>query len=111
MRFHARLKGSSSTEIVANNPVDAERTLAKELARALPGAELDVREIHRTDPEPRIAENFRLVYSLTTGIEVEADDEESARTAAYRTARRALEGTRFARVPWDRAIVRELPSV
>ena len=87
--------------LAANGPVDAERTLEKELLRALPGSALNVREIRRMDEEPRIVENFALTYILTAEVEVETPENETARTAAFRAARRALDGTRFARVAWD----------
>lgn len=101
MSLRIRLKGTGTVTLAAQGTVDAERTLAKEASRALPGSVVDVREIRRMDEEPRIVEDFALTYILTTEVEVESADEKSARTAAFRTARRALEGTRFARVAWE----------
>lgn len=96
-----RLRGTGVATLAAHGPVDAERTLAKELSRALPESMLNVREIRRMDEEPRIVESFALTYILTAEVEVEPEESETARTAAFRAARRALEGTRFARVAWD----------
>ena len=101
MRFRVRIKGTGTATLAAQNSVDAERTLEKELTRALPGGVLDVREIRRMDETPRIVKEFALTYVLTTEEDVEAEDEEGARPAAFRSARKALEGTRFARVAWD----------
>ncbi len=101
MPSRVRLRGTGVATLVAHGPVDAERTLEKELCRALPGSGLNVREIRRLDEEPRLVESFALTYILTAEVEVEGEENDSARTAAFRVARRALEGTRFARVAWE----------
>lgn len=100
MRFLARVSGEGTAEIPAYGSADAEARLEKELSRALPSAVLRILTLRRVDPDPRIVEAFAVDYRLTADVWVEEEDLESARRAAFVAARRALEGTRFARIAW-----------
>ncbi len=103
MRYHALLVGSGVASIEAFGSADAEARLEKEVARALPGASLLIRALRRTEETPRIVEGFDAEYLLRVRIDMEGNDEEGARRAAFASARQALSGTRFARVAWERA--------
>lgn len=105
MRFRARLTGYGEAAIEAFGSADAEARLEKELARALPGSTLVIRALRRPEDEPRIVETFVAEYLLRSDLEVEGTNEESARRAAFSAARRALSGSRFQRVAWDRAVL------
>ena len=105
MRYQARLLGRGITQLAAFGVVDAESTIEKELARVCPGARLNIREVRYPSGPPRIVEEFEIGYSLAVDLAVEAEDEASARKAAFAAARGALEGTRFARVAWDQKVV------
>jgi hypothetical protein len=100
------LHGSGTAEIAAYGVADAEASIAKELTATLPGALVDVREVRRTEPQPRIVEIFVVQYKVKLPVEVATDlKEEDARRQAFRSGRAALKGTRFERTAWERADV------
>jgi hypothetical protein len=103
MRFRARVIGEGTAEIPAYGSGDAEARLEKELSRALPSARIRIHSLRRLDPTPRIVESFAVEYAIEADLAVEGEDRESARRAAFVAARRALEGTRFARIAWRKA--------
>jgi hypothetical protein len=87
-------------QIAGYGIADAEHALSKEVGRAIPSAKLDIRSIRRTDPAPRIVEEFELDYVLNVEVEVEAVSAVDTRRLAFAEARRLLRGTRFEHVEW-----------
>lgn len=101
-RFIFDLAGSGRVEIPAYGIADAESRVEKEIRAALPTAKVDIMEIARSDPRPRIVEEFVVSYRIRLRREAVGVDEEGARRAALRSVRRALEGTRYARMAWEK---------
>jgi hypothetical protein len=98
------LHGSGTAEIAAYGVADAEASVEKALKAALPDALIQIHEVRRTEPQPRIVENFVVGYSVKLRIDVEGDvKEEDARHQAFRAGRAALKGSRFERTIWERA--------
>ena len=102
--FQARIRGRGSARIAAFGATDAENTLHKELDRAYPGARLEIRQMRYPEGPARVVEEFDIEFKLEVEVGVEAEDEASARRAAFSAARRALQGTRFARVAFDKEV-------
>ena len=101
-RYTFDLAGSGRVEIPAYGIADAESRVEKELRASLPAAVVDIVGITRADPHPRIVEEFVVSYRIRLRREEEGDDEGNARRAALRSVRGALEGTRYARMSWDK---------
>ncbi len=110
-QFTLTLRGSGEVLIEAHGVGDAQAQTEKELGRALPGASIDIREIRRTEDEPRIVETFALAYRVAMTVEQSGVDGEAVRRAVLRDLRAALSSTRFRRLAWDRVDVRTLDGI
>jgi hypothetical protein len=80
---------------------DAEATLQKELARLLPDASVDVREIRRSAEGYRAVEEFAVSYEIRVELARTAPNRSQARHLALREVRGRLRGTLFERVNWE----------
>jgi len=103
------IHGRGVVELPAYGLADAEARVHKELRAALPGAHIEVREVRRIDVAPRIVETFEIAYSVRVSVEAVPTETGSAaaRRAAFSAGRRALAGTRFGKIIWERA---DLPA-
>ena len=101
-----RITGRGAVELPGYGVADAEHQLEKELAAALPTAKLRVDQIRRLDAAPRIVEEFQIRFTLTATVEVDlAEDGDDKRArAAFAAGRAALEGTRFGKIAWEKAV-------
>lgn len=91
-------------EVAAYGLADAEAQVEKEIRAAWPGARVEVTEVARTG-EGRIVEGFAVAYRVRGSVAVSAggeEGEEEARKAALRWLRARFEGTRHARIAWER---------
>lgn len=104
-RFRLTLRGSGEVQVEAHGVGDAHAQAEKELGRILPGATIDIREVRRTEDEPRIVETFALVYRVQLTVATAAADGEAARREVLRGLREALANSRFHRLAWDRVDV------
>lgn len=95
------MKGGGRVELAAYGVADAEHQVEKELRAAWPGARVDVLEVARTSPEPRIVEEFAVRYRVRGTVAVEVEREEDGRRAALRLLNERLASTRFARIAWE----------
>ncbi|HEX8245207.1 MAG TPA: hypothetical protein VF541_16970 [Longimicrobium sp.] len=101
MRVEVAVRGGGRVELAAYGMADAEHQVQKELCELWPGARVDVLEVARTDPEPRIVEEFAVRYRLRATVAVEVETEDEARRAALRLLNARFAGSRYARVSWD----------
>jgi len=90
-------------ELAAYGVADAEHQVEKELRELWPEARVDLLEVARTLPEPRLVEEFAVRYRIRGTIAVEVESEADARRAAFRTLRERFAGSRHERVVWDAA--------
>lgn len=95
------MAGTARVELAAYGVADAEHQVEKELRELWPEARVDLLEVARTLPEPRIVEEFAVRYRIRGTVPVEAESDEDARRAAFRTLRQRFAGTRHDRVAWD----------
>lgn len=95
------MKGTARVELAAYGVADAEHQVETELRSLWPEARVDLLEVARTLPEPRIVEDFAVRYRIRGTIAVEAETEEDARRAAFRALRERFAGSRHARVAWE----------
>ena len=95
------MRGSARVELAAYGVADAEHQVERELRELWPGARVDLLEVARTLPEPRIVEEFAVRYSIRGTVAVDAESEDDARRAAFRTLRQRFAGTRHERVAWE----------
>jgi len=79
-------------------PAEFDRRLC---AAFLLEARVDLLEVARTLPEPRIVEEFAVRYRIRGSVAVDAESEGDARRAAFRTLRERFAGTRHERVAWE----------
>lgn len=103
-RVPVRVHGRGAVEIPGYGLADAEHRLEKELKSLLPGGTVQVQQIRRTDPEPRIVESYLISFSVVTDLEVEPSDEGKVERAAYAAARERVRSSRFERVEWVKAV-------
>jgi len=101
MRVEVAVKGGGRVELAAYGVADAEHQVEKELRAAWPEARVDVLEVARTSPEPRIVEEFAVRYRVRGTAAVDVERLEDARRAALRLLNERLASTRFARIVWD----------
>ena len=101
MRVEVAVKGGGRVELAAYGMADAEHQVEKELRELCPDARVDVLDVARTTPEPRIVEEFAVRYRLRATVPVEVEKEDDARRAALRLLNARLAGTRYARIAWD----------
>ncbi|HSU17058.1 MAG TPA: hypothetical protein VLK66_23325 [Longimicrobium sp.] len=101
MRWEVALKGGGRAELAAYGIADAEHQVEKEILGLCPEARVDVLEVARTAPGPRIVEEFAVRYRLRATVSIDAETEADARRAARRTVNERLAGTRYARIAWD----------
>jgi len=88
-------------ELAAYGVADAEHQVERELREIWPGVRVELLEVARTLPEPRIVEEFAVRYRLRGTVAVDAEREEDARRAAFRTLRERFAGTRHERIAWE----------
>lgn len=84
---------------------DAEHQTEKEIHRAWPDAQVQVRDVGRAAHAGRIVEEFAVVYRVEGTIRVTGDSPEEARALALRRLRQCFDGTRFQRVEWEQIVV------
>ncbi len=97
------MRGSARVELAAYGVADAEHQVEKELRELWPEARVDLVDVARTLPEPRIVEEFAVRYRVGGIVVVEAESEADARRAAFRTLRERFAGTRHGSIAWDAA--------
>ena len=95
------IRGTGSVELPAYGAADAEHRVEKEILRHLPHARVIVLSIARAGAAERIVEEFRVTYRIEVSMQVEAAEAGAPASAAFRAARAALEGTRYAGVAWE----------
>ena len=95
------MRGSARVELAAYGVADAEHQVEKELRELWPDARVDLLEVARTLPEPRIVEEFAVRYRIRGTVAVDAESDEDARRAAVRALRERFAGTRHERVAWE----------
>jgi hypothetical protein len=88
-------------ELAAYGVADAEHQVERELREIWPEARVDLLGIERTLPEPRIVEEFAVRYRIRGTVSVDAEREDDARRAAFRTLRKRFAGTRHERIAWE----------
>jgi hypothetical protein len=103
VRVEVAVRGGGRVELAAYGVADAEHQVEKELRELCPGARVDVVEVARTHPQPRIVEEFAVRYRLRATVAVEVETEDAARRAAFRLLNARFAGSRYARVAWDAA--------
>jgi hypothetical protein len=97
------VKGSARVELAAYGVADAEHQVEKELRALWPGARIVVLEVARSDPQPRIVEEFAVRYTIRGTVPVAAESDAEARRAAFRHLRERFAGTRHERIVWEAA--------
>jgi hypothetical protein len=102
MRVEVAVQGGGRVELAAYGIADAEHQVEKELREIWPDARVDVLEVARTRPEPRIVEEFAVRYRFRATVPVEVEKEADGRRAALRLLNQRFAGTRFARIAWDK---------
>lgn len=101
MSTHAvPIRGEGRVSVPAYGIADAEHLVEKEISRAFPGARITVLEARR-ETRDRIVEEFAVEYRIEATLEVEAEDPEKAKGAAFRRARALLSDTRYHLTRWD----------
>jgi hypothetical protein len=101
VRREVAVRGSARVELAAYGVADAEHQVETELRALWPEARVDLLEVARTLPEPRIVEEFAVRYRIRGTVSVDAEREEDARRAAFRTLRERFAGTRHERIAWE----------
>lgn len=96
-----RVRGRGRVIVPAYGIADAEHLVEKELARLCPDASVRIEEISRVGPH-RIVEEFDVAYMIDQVVGVAADSEKEGVAAAFKQARRRLEGSRYAGTRWNR---------
>ena len=95
------MRGGGRVELAAYGIADAEHQVEKELGEIWPGARVEIVEVARTEPAPRIVEEFAVRYRLRATVPVDVEAEGDARRAALRLLHERFAGTRYARIAWD----------
>lgn len=95
------MRGSGRVELAAYGVADAEHQVERELRETWPEARIELLEVARTLPEPRIVEEFAVRYRLRGTVSVDAERAEDAPRAAFRTLRERFAGTRHERIAWE----------
>ena len=95
------MAGTARVELAAYGVADAEHQVERELRERWPEARVELLEVARTLPEPRIVEEFAVRYRIRGTVPVEAESDEDARRAAFRTLRERFAGTRHERIAWE----------
>jgi hypothetical protein len=95
------VKGTNRVELAAYGVADAEHQVETELRERWPEARVDLLEVARTLPEPRIVEEFAVRYAIRGTVTVDAESDADARRAAFRLLRERFAGTRHARIAWE----------
>jgi Glu-tRNA(Gln) amidotransferase subunit E-like FAD-binding protein len=90
------VKGRGTVELPAYGISDAEHQVEKELQRAWPDARVSVVDVARTEESRRIVEEFAVRYRVAASVEVDAESDDDARRAAFRSVRERLRSTRYA---------------
>ncbi|HEX5726854.1 MAG TPA: hypothetical protein VFX98_15365 [Longimicrobiaceae bacterium] len=88
-------------ELAAYGLGDVEHQVEKEVRGAWEGAAVEVLEVTRLG-EARIVEEFAVRYRVSGVVEVEAESPAAARKQALRELRRRFDGTRHARIEWEK---------
>ena len=101
-----RLTGRGRVEVAAYGIADAEHLVEKEITRLCPDAEVEVLEVSRTGPTPRIAEELTVAYRVRATLTLAADSADAARRAALRRQQERFGGSRYQRTAWDEPVVR-----
>jgi hypothetical protein len=101
MRVEVEVNGSGHVTLPAYGVADAEHQVEKEMRAAWPGARVNVLEVARLSPEPRIVEEFAVLYRVRGTVAVEVERLEDGRRAALRLLNERMASTRFARITWD----------
>ena len=95
------VKGTARVELAAYGVADAEHQVEREVLESWPGARVTLLEVARTDPGPRIVEEFAVRYAVRGTVTVEAETDAGARRAAFRQLRERFAGTRHERIAWE----------
>jgi hypothetical protein len=95
------VRGTGRATVPAYGLADAEHRVEKELGERLPDAVVAIGSVERPPVGPKIVEEFLVQYSVRLKVEVEAPDVAAARSAAFRSVRGRLEGSRYARTAWE----------
>lgn len=95
------MTGTARVELAAYGVADAEHQVEKELRELWPGARVDLLDVARTLPEPRIVEEFAVRYRIRGTVSVEAESDDAARRAAFRALRERFAGSRHDRIAWE----------
>lgn len=101
MEYSVRVRGAGEVRVAAYGMADAEHLVQKELGRIWPSARVEVTDITRTDPAPRLVEEFLVRYWVEGVVMATADSLEEAPRAAFRLATGFLAGSRYQRVEWS----------
>jgi hypothetical protein len=103
VRYAVRIRGSGRCEVAAYGIADAEHQVEKEIRRCWADARVRVTNVHRSDGEERITEEFAVEYRVEGSLAVEAADPPRARQEAFRVARSHFAGTRYWTIAWEAA--------
>jgi hypothetical protein len=103
MRREVAVRGSARVELAAYGIADAEHQVERELRELWPEAAIELLELARTLPAPRIVEEFAVRYRIRGSVMVDADTEADARRAAFRALRERFAGSRHERIAWEAA--------
>ena len=96
------VKGTARVELAAYGVADAEHQVEREVTERWPGARVTLLEVARTDPGPRIVEEFAVRYAVRGTVTVSAETDADARRAAFRQLRERFAGTRHAHLAWEK---------
>lgn len=106
VRFRVRLKGRGRADVTAYGLSDAEHLVEKEWSRLWPEARVGVLEVSRSGGGA-IAGEFSVGFVAEVPLEVETSSSDAARSAAFREARRRVDGTRYRFTEWEAAKMEE----
>jgi hypothetical protein len=107
VRFEFELVGDARAEIAAVGPGDAEHQIEKLVRASCPECGVQVIEIRRQRPDPRIADEYEVAYRIRFAGEIEAESASVARRGVLRSARQRFADTIAWAAVWSEPKLRE----
>ena len=101
MRWRVAVKGAGRVELAAYGIADAEHQAEKEARDAWPGARVEITDAARVGARGKIVEEFAIAYRLHGSLDVDAETEDDAARAAFRSLRDRFSRTRH-RIAWEK---------
>jgi len=96
-----KVAGAGTVELAAYGIADAEHRVEKEIRRLIPSASVAIASVERPTDSSRIVEEFSVTYRLRLTVSIDARDDAAAASAAFRSVRESLAGTRYDRTRWE----------